>query len=182
MRFLFFTFHFSLFTIISFSQTISSSLDRNKILLGEQVTLLLKADISEANYSLTGWFNFPDTINHLEVVRRSAIDTVETNGSLSLLQNITITHLLIQVCGNCLHCKLLFRIKQANKLVIKADTLSLQVLPVDVSNMQDYHDIKSIIQVEAKNNFWLPLILAVLAISIIGLFSLVVAEKKKEKK
>lgn len=178
---LLFTFFLLFFIFKSFSQTVSATLERDKILIGEQVTLQLKADVNDRNYSLVSWFNFPDTINHLEVVKRGNIDTVETGGSTSYVQTLTLT----SFDSGLWKLPALFVVLQNNssskQLSFKADTLSLQVLPVDVSNMQDYHDIKSIIQVEGKSNTWMiVVIVAVLVVLIVLLVWLLLKKRKKK--
>jgi hypothetical protein len=170
-----------LHSTFSFSQTISSVFDRDKILIGEQVTLQLKADVNERNYSLVSWYNFPDTINHLEIVKRGSIDTVESEGSISYLQNITITS-FDSGLWTFPAFKVVLRDKTSGKqLIFKSDTLSLQVVPVDVSNMQEYHDIKTIIDVPVENNTWMLAAIIASAIILIILIILFFANRKKRK-
>ena len=136
-----------------FSQSASASLDRDKIVLGEQVTLELKADnINLQTSPLIKWFLLRDTGNHIEVVKRSPIDTLAVNGTLSYTQNITITSF---DSGNW-KLPLLQIIVQRDgtkKDTLKANELALQVLPVDVSNLQQYHPMKDIIDVEVKPDY-----------------------------
>ncbi len=179
--FLLFTFCFLFFISRSFSQTVSASLDRDKILIGEQVTLELKADVNDRNYSLVTWFNFPDTINHLEVVKRSNLDTVETGGSTSYVQTLTLTSFDSGLWKLPPLVVVLQDRPSSKQLPFKADTLSLQVLPVDVSNMQDYHDIKSIIQVEGQDNSWIIIAIVVAAVVLIALLVWWLLKKRKKK-
>ena len=80
------------FSNASFSQNISATIDREKILIGEQITLQLKAEnITPQTQHITGWFSLPDSGNHIEVVKRSPIDTLNINGTTSYFQNITLT-------------------------------------------------------------------------------------------
>ncbi len=180
LRFTFFTFCFLFFAISSFSQTVSASLDRNKILIGEQVTLQLKADIDEADYSLVSWYNFPDTINHIEVVNRSSIDTIETSGTISFVQTLTLTS-FDSGLWQLPQLQIILQNKSGKQLTLKADSLSLQILPVDVSNLKDYHDIKSIIQVQAQDNWWMYAAIALAAIILIALIVWLWLKKRKKK-
>jgi LPXTG-motif cell wall-anchored protein len=170
-----------LLTTFCFSQTISSSFDRDKILIGEQVTLQLKADVNERNYSLVSWFNFPDTVNHVEVVKRGNIDTVEAGGSISYIQNITITSFDSGLWNLPLFQIVLQDLSSKKQVSFKADTIALQVLPVDVSNLQDYHDIKTIIDVPVQNNTWMIVAIIVSAIILIILLILFFRKRKKKK-
>src|SRR5579875_330902 len=74
----------------SFSQSVSATIDRDKIVLGEQITLELKAEgINPQTAPVTKWFAIPDTANHIEVIKRSPIDTLTVNGTLSYMQTVT---------------------------------------------------------------------------------------------
>ena len=170
-----------LYSSTSFSQTISATIDRDKILIGEQVTLQLKADVNERDYSMVAWYNLPDTINHLEIVKRGNMDTLESNGSVSYQQNITITSFDSGLWKFPL-LQIVLQDKASGKQVtFKADTLSLQVIPVDVSNMKEYHDIKNIIAVTPpSNNDWI--IYAIASAILILLIILIASGLKKRKK
>ncbi|MGI8950132.1 MAG: BatD family protein [Chitinophagaceae bacterium] len=137
----------------SSAQTVSATLDRDKILIGEQVTLTLKLENVNAPASINTWFNLPDTINHIEVIKRENIDTINLDGSNSFIQKITLTSFdsgkwqlpVLQIA---------MKDSVAKLKVLKATPISLEVLPVDVSGMNRYHDIKDIIEVKAQNNLW----------------------------
>src|SRR5436190_15005506 len=88
--FLLFTFYF-LLTHVS-AQSVSASLDRDKILLGEQVTLQFNLNsINPLTTYITTWPGLGDTLNHIEVIKQNAIDTVNVNGLNSYIQNFTLT-------------------------------------------------------------------------------------------
>lgn len=137
----------------SFSQTVSASLDRDKILLGEQVTVELKAEnINTQSFPILAWFSLPDTSHHIEVVKRSPIDTVVVNGSTSYVQNITLTSF---DSGDWKLPPLFVILQNSNKKndTLKANELSLEVLPVDVTDMQEYHPMKDIINVDVQPDY-----------------------------
>ena len=164
----------------SFSQTLSASLDRDKILLGEQVTLTIKLEnVNPRTSYITGWVNLPDTVNHLEVVNRNDIDSVDINGYTSYMQNITITS-FDSGQWNFPQIQVVVHERDSEKqMVVKANPLTLVVLPVDVSDMKDYHDIKDILDVEVKNNSWA--IIAVIIITVIAFIALIVLMRYKKK-
>src|ERR1044072_9549397 len=90
LLFLFLISHFIFLN--SQAQSVSASLDRDKILLGEQVTLQLNfTNLNSATSFIASWPQLKDTINHLEILKRSSIDTVEVNYLNSYRQNFTIT-------------------------------------------------------------------------------------------
>ncbi|WP_165958196.1 protein BatD [Segetibacter sp. 3557_3] len=169
-----------LISFSSFAQTISAEVDRDRIFIGEQIVLKLK--VSEFNPNsrvVQTWFQLPDTINHLEVVERPNIDTIQVDGIYSLQQRITITSFdsgQWEIPGLTVVVK-----DRVNNSVITQTTkpLSIQVLPVDVSELKDYHEIKEIIAVEEKNN---PLIIGLIAaITILSLFAIYRLSKSRKK-
>ena len=66
---------------------ITATTDRNKILIGEQVELVVKAEELNARTStLQSWFSITDSTGHIQVLKRDAIDTVELNGFTTYIQ------------------------------------------------------------------------------------------------
>jgi hypothetical protein len=151
-----------------FSQAVKVNADRNRIFIGEQIQLKLSVTGAKAGLN---WFNFPDSMNHLEVVKRGKIDTVVNGGSTNYSQTITITSF---DSGRWDFPSLVL------PEVARATTpLAIDVLPVDVSQMQDYNDIKDIEQVKQENN-WLivGIIGAVTLLALIALYVLFIKKKK----
>ncbi len=158
-----FTLHFGL---VAFSQKVSATIDREKILIGEQVELQLKVeDLDRGKVDIVKWFNVPDTFNHLEVVLRFPIDTIKVNDSYTFIQKIRLTSF---DSGYWSFPEL--NILLNNQQSLLALPLGVAVLPVDVSSLQDYHDIKDILEVDVKND-WL-VIAAIAAASILVLLGL----------
>ncbi|MDQ2752109.1 MAG: hypothetical protein M3R72_03705 [Bacteroidota bacterium] len=170
------------FVFASFSQTVSATIDRDKIVLGEQITLELKAEgVNPQTALIRSWFAFPDTVNHIEVVKRSPIDTLTVNGTLSYMQTVTITSF---DSGNWQLPPLFVLVQKGGetKDSLFTNRLTLQVLPVDVSNLKDYHPMKDIIDVEVKPNYLLiALIIALFVFSAIGLYFLFFKKKQNKK-
>lgn len=164
-----------------FSQSVSATIDRDKIVLGEQITLELKAEgINPQTAPLMRWFAIPDTANHIEVVKRSAIDTIGVNGTLSYMQTVTLT----SFDSGSWQLPPLFVLLQKNDG--KADSLfasklTLQVLPVDISNLKDYHPIKDIIEVEVKPDYLLiALVVTLVIFSCIAMYFIFFKKKQKQ--
>jgi len=161
----------------AFSQQASATIDRDKILLGEQITLQLKAeDIHPQDNPVAAWFDLPDTINHLEVVRRSPIDTVAVDGSTTYFQNIIITSF---DSGKWMLPAMQLKL-QNNNTVLNTEPFTIEVLPVDVSNLQQYHEMKDIIPVEVKTD-WLRVFIfaAILIVVVIIIYYLTKRRKVK---
>src|SRR5436305_13065348 len=76
--FLLFTFYF-LINCVS-AQSVSASLDRDKILLGEQVTLQFNlGNVSNLTSFVASWPQLPDTLSHTEILKKGSIDTITVN-------------------------------------------------------------------------------------------------------
>jgi hypothetical protein len=177
--FLFLISHF-LFLIHLSAQSVSASLDRDKILLGEQVTLQLNlTNLNTATSFIASWPQLKDTINHLEILKRASIDTIEVNSLNSYQQSFTITGF---DSGKWQLGPFDFIIQDktsGKQIKISSPVIYLTVLPVDVSTLKDYHPIKDIIEVEKSFN-WMPVIIAV-AVIIVAVIVFILIKKRKKK-
>ncbi|MDP4261077.1 MAG: hypothetical protein Q8941_00985 [Bacteroidota bacterium] len=126
--------------------TVKATIDRNNILIGEQIHLTLEANIPENELI---HFFILDTLPHFEILNRPKIDTTNTSNGTVLRQIITITSF------------------DSGHWVIPSlplsENLTTDTIPVDVAfsqfdPAQDYHDIKDIIEVKPepeKKKWWL---------------------------
>lgn len=146
------------FTNFLFAQKISTILSKDKIIIGEQISVVIKIDDVAAN-QVQQDFNFPDTVNHLEILS----DSVDSDGP-AYIHTLTITSF---DSGYWQFPSYEVILSGGQRLV--SEPLNIAVLPVDVSNLADYHDIKDILDVKAGNNWWI-----VSGIVLLGLLSLFV--------
>jgi len=176
--FLLFTFYF-LFNTLS-AQSVSASLDRDKILLGEQVTLQLNVgNVSNLTSFLTSWPQLKDTLSHTEILKRTAIDTITVNDVNAYQQSFTLTSF---DSGRWQLGPFLFVIQDkvsGKQIQLSTQPVFLTVLPVDVSSMKDYHPIKDIIEVETSFN-WLPVIIAAVIIFIAIILFIIIKKRRKK--
>ena len=125
------------------AQSVSASLDRDKILLGEQVTLQLNlTNLNTATSFIANWPQLKDTLNHLEILKRTSIDTIDVNGSNSYQQSFTITGF---DSGKWQLGPFDFIIQDktsGKQIKISSPVIYLTVLPVDVSALKNYHPHK----------------------------------------
>ena len=159
-----------------FSQKISATVDRDKILIGEQITLQVKVDNINSS-SINQWFNLPDTFNHFEIIKRFPVDTITVDGNISYVQKFTITSFdsgYWQIPA----LTILLNLKQK----ISTETIAVSVLPVDVSTLKDYHDIKEIIEVQKETDWlWIGSIAVLTIVSAILLFFIIQYFRKRKK-
>lgn len=168
-----------LFSFNSSAQKVTATVDREKILIGEQIELKISVtDVDRNKADIAQWCNLPDSFNHVEVVKRLPIDTVNIEGIFSYSQKIILTS-FDSGYWQIPEMNILFE----NKQTIKSTAIGISVLPVDVSNLKDYHDIKEIIDVKAETD-WLTIFAIIIAsvIFIILLFLLIKYLKKRKPK
>lgn len=142
-----------------FSQKVSTLISKEKIVLGEQVFVKIKVEgISQGQVQED--FHFPDTVNHLEILA----DSIDYLNSSSFEHTITITSFdsgTWQLPA--------FTLLLTDKKVLSSNPVTISVLPVDVSNLEDYHDIKDIMEINPENNWWI--LASIVLIGIISLFA-----------
>jgi hypothetical protein len=151
------------------AQVINLSYDKQRILLGEQVAVSVKA-FADRGRALA---DFPlDTLPHLEILEASKIDTTVVGETVQLSQTLTVTS---WDSGR-------WNLPTVITAGVPSKPVALEVgytSPWDPN--QPYHDIKGIVPVEnpGRTTWWWYLVaLAVLAV----LFLLFFPAGKKEKK
>src|SRR4030095_11059230 len=170
----FFFFSFFLQALVSNAQnkiTIKSSIDKNKIVIGEQIHLTLEADFP---LQVPMSFFTIDSIPHFEILERKKVDTVDDRQGIKLSQSLTLTsfdsgHWVIPS----------FELPADKPMYTDSLAVDVSFSPFDPN--QDYHDIKDVIDVQVKEKkeetwYWYAAASAVLVAAIIYLL---VRKKKK---
>jgi hypothetical protein len=143
-RFIHKVFFVNFFLFLTYSATaqqgirIKSTIDRNKIAIGEQIHFHLEAEFPSHEPMR---FFLIDSIPHFEILERKKIDTIDNKEVIRLSQNLTLTsfdsgHWVIpsfQLTGD----KPMF-----------TDSLPVDVGFSPFDPNQDYHDIKDVIDVQ----------------------------------
>src|SRR5215813_697305 len=126
--------------------TVKATIDKSKILIGEQIHLHLQADIPE-NEPIR--FFSIDSLPHFDILDRAAIDTSNTATGTFLKQSILITSF------DSGHWVIPALILGEN---VATDTIPVDVVFSPMDTAQAYHDIKDIIDVkppEEEKRSWL---------------------------
>src|SRR4249919_265794 len=169
-------FLFSLFfpALVSNAQNkvaIKSGVDKNKIVIGEQIHLTLEADfpVQEPMRFFT-----IDSIPHFEILERKKIDTVDDREGIKLSQSLTLTsfdsgHWAIPS----------FELPADKPMYTDSIVVDVGFSPFDPN--QDYHDIKDVIDVQVKEKkeetwYWYA---AASALLIAAIIYFLVRKKKK---
>lgn len=162
------------------AQKISANIDRNKILIGEQITLQLKAEqIDLTKYTLEKWFVLSDTFNHFEVVQKNRIDTIGVGSKTDFIQIIQLTSF---DSGYWQMPQFEIQLQDIATGIVtpfSTNVLQVAVLPVDVTSLKDYHDIKTIETVTIAKD-WRWLIVAVVGAVVLFFLILWLLSKKKK--
>jgi len=132
--------------------SVSATVDKETILIGEQLQLYLKAVLPKNK--VVNWFAL-DTFSHCEILQQSKIDSQQTTEGLFLQQIITLTS---WDSGR-------WAIPSFNMANLKTKPIVVNVSFSPMDPNQPYHDIKDILEVEKplqSNWYWYLLGLAVL--------------------
>jgi len=163
---------FVLLTVCSKAQdstVVNATVDKSKILIGEQIRLTLEAEIPE-NQPIR--FFSLDSIPHFEILDAGKIDTTNTRRGTTLSRVIRLTSF------DSGHWVIPPFYLQEN---IGTDSLPVDIMFSEFDTAQAYHDIKDIIEVsppkEEKMQWWWFVGAAVLILVIV----LILALRKKKK-
>lgn len=139
----FFLFLFFFSAFVSRAQntiTIKSGIDKNRIVIGEQIHLILEADFPP---QVPMSFFTIDSIAHFEILERKKIDTLDDREGIKLSQSLTLTsfdsgHWVIPS----------FELPADKPMYTDSVAVDVGFSPFDPN--QDYHDIKDVIDVQVK--------------------------------
>lgn len=151
-----------------FSQAVKTAVDRDRIFIGEQIKLKLSVERAKAGMA---WFTFPDSVNHIEVVKKSKIDTVLNGSFANYYQTVSITSFDSGRWN--------FPSLSLPGVTQSTPPISITVMPVDVSKMQDYNDIKDIEEARQGNNPLITFIIAAITLLSIAMIYWLLSKKKK---
>ncbi|PWI30576.1 hypothetical protein DI383_03750 [Flavobacteriaceae bacterium LYZ1037] len=155
------SFFFCLFSSISFSQQLASSIDSTKIKIGEQITYRIEIETDTTDLVV-----FPEgqTFSPLEMIESYKIDTTKKDAKFKLIKKYGLTQF---DSGN-------YTIPR-QKILIGDKTFFTDSLKVFVNNIaidttkQGLYDIKPIISVEkSASNWWKTLLIILAVVSIVG--------------
>lgn len=120
--------------------SVKASIDKNSILIGERVNLVLQANIPE-NEPIR--FFSIDTIPHFEILDRSKTDTVNTSNGTELKQTVRLTSF---DSGQWTIPS--FSLASSEEPLTDSFSINVGYAPLD--STKDYNDIKNIIPVDYK--------------------------------
>jgi hypothetical protein len=163
------------------SPTIKTTVDKNEILIGEQIKLDIEADFPADVYN-AHWLALPDSFQHFEVIKRDEIDSIYTDNKLTgLSQSFTITSF---DSGKWNIPSLIVNLSPANgdsAVNLLTDSIPIIVAYSAPDSTNQLRDIKPIREVEVVNHLWYWIGGSILLLALI-LLSIWVYKKWKKKK
>jgi hypothetical protein len=167
----------SMLTGILFSLQLSAqqariSVSRDRIMLGEQFELTVKLD---AGPRVSVVFPvLPDSINHLEVVKRGRVDSVRTGERVSYTQVLTLTGF---EPGQWNIPAVIFKVNGKN---VRSDSARMNVMAVPLRG-KDYNDIKEIKDVEDNGIDWSRILIGLAGALVIALLAYYWWKRRKDR-
>jgi hypothetical protein len=145
--------------------TLKATVDKEKILIGEPIQLMLEATV----YG-DGAITWPllDSLPHFEWVEKHAVDSAASAGQRQYRQFLTVTSF---DSGTWAIPRLPFTV---GSRTFYSDSVRINVIYTKIDPSKDYHDIKDIIEVPNSFAHWFGWIVALVAIlSVAGVVWLV---------
>lgn len=153
---------FVLLSACCFSQSgvaVKASVDRDKIMIGEQVELKLEARVPAGTE--VKWFPV-DSITHFEFIEKGKIDTVITTDARTYRQTLLITSF-----DSGRWSLPAFPLSIGNREYL-TDSLPVSVAYSNFDPKQEYHDIKDILEIENTSLPYINWVLLGLALVSLG--------------
>ncbi|MEO7446455.1 MAG: DUF4381 family protein [Ferruginibacter sp.] len=160
-------------------QPLQTQVDKNKILIGEQIHYTMRLNLGSAGYNVD--FGVPDSIPHFEILDRRQYDTVEKSGKFVLIQKMVLTSF---DSGLWTLPRFIVTVSSSNKKAQQFSNDSLQVMvgysPSDTTGL---YDIKPPLQVHIPDYTIWYIIAAIITLLILAyiIYRYFKTRKKKEK-
>jgi len=161
--------------------TVKTSVDKNNILIGQQINFRVSTTMPDNTYRLS-WFSIPDSIGNFNVITTNKIDSNFTNGTLNFSQNIVLTSF---DSGRQVIPPLTLTaatLDGDSTFDVYTDSVGINVTYSPTDSIMPFHDIKNIIEV--KNSFpwwaWMLVALGVILLIILILFLFKYFKKEKD--
>ena len=157
---------------------IQTSVDKKNILIGQQLQYIVRSTMPDNTYRLS-WFAIPDSFAHFEVVSKDKIDTSQQNGNLVFSQTYLLTNFDsgLQVIPPV---SLKFETLNGDSAFsMFTDSILINVGYSPADSVLPFHDIKTIMEVQAANPWWYWAVAGLVALIIL---LLIIFRKKIFKK
>lgn len=167
--------------IFAQSPAITTTVDKNNILIGQQINYRVATSMPDNTYRLS-WFAMPDSLGNFRAIIKNKIDSTSSNGNLNFSQDIVLTSFdsgrqvipPLQLTVSTLEGDSTFN--------IYTDSIPVNVSYSPTDSIMPFHDIKTIIEVKRTFPWWAWALVALGVILLVVwiLFLLKFFKKKKD--
>jgi hypothetical protein len=163
--------------IISFSQSVRSTVDKKDILIGERITNILTIDLPSPEYTVN--LTVPDSIPHFEILQKNGGNGKTQAGADVWQYTIIFTSF---DSGSFTFPGLAYRITHLNTAsqLLSTDPIKVNVGYMPLDKGEQPRDIKTIIEVAYTDYFWWIVGAGILLLLIILFFVYRYFKKKKK--
>ena len=159
---------------------IKSSVDKNDILIGQQLHYRVETSMPDNTYRLT-WFSVPDSFGKFEVITKNKIDSGMANGNLNFAQTLVLTNF---DSGRRVIPPLALKLETLDgdsSFTMFTDSIAVNVLYSPLDSIQPFHDIKPIMEVKKEWAWWVWALLGLAVILLIVWIIFLVKFLRKKK-
>lgn len=159
---------------------IKSSVDKNDILIGQQLHYRVETSMPDNTYKLT-WFTIPDSFGKFEVITKNKIDSGMANGNLNFAQTLVLTNF---DSGRRVIPSLALKLETLDgdsAFTMFTDSIAVNVLYSPLDSIQPFHDIKPIMEVKKEWAWWVWALLGLAVILLIVWIVFLVKFLRKKK-
>lgn len=146
-------FLFSVQTTSAQSPTVKTTVDKNDILIGQQINYHVETSMPDNTYRLE-WFSVPDSFGNFIAITQNKIDSNSSNGNLNFSQNIILTSF---DSGRQVIPPLTLNaatLDGDSTFNLYTDSIAINVTYSPTDSIMPFHDIKNIIEVKKTFPWW----------------------------
>lgn len=163
--------------------TVKTAVDKNDILIGQQINYHVEASMPDNTYRLS-WFSVPDSFGNFIAITKNKIDSNFSNGNLNFSQDIILTSF---DSGRQVIPPLTLTaatLDGDSTFNLYTDSIAINVTYSPTDSIMPFHDIKNIIEVKKAFPWWAWVLvgLGIVLLIIWILFLLKFFKKKKNTK
>ena len=168
------------FVVNAQTPSLSTSIDKREILIGEHLHYKVQTSFPANAYKLN-WLSIPDSIDHFEMVERPKVDSSENGGMLNVKRIIILTSFDsgVRTIPSFVVNFEPFTSDTAFKLF--TDSIKINVLYSPMDSTKTFHDIKTIIEVKDEWPFWMWIAAGLSALLLVGLIYYFIKNLTKKK-
>jgi hypothetical protein len=161
--------------------TIKTTVDKNEILIGQQINYHVETSMPDNTYRLS-WFSVPDSFGNFIAITKNKIDSNFSNGNLNFSQDIILTSF---DSGRQVIPPLTLTaatLDGDSTFNLYTDSIAINVTYSPTDSIMPFHDIKNIIEVKKTFPWWAWVLvgLGIVLLIIWILFLLKFFKKKKD--